>query len=147
MTQKTWLLVANASTARIFHAQSKDNLMLVDEFSHEESRLSGADLSSDRQGRTGERGSVTRHAMEDTTPPKQVEAQRFAKELAKFLEDGRINGAYDRVYLASSPSFLGMLRGALPEHVLGMVVENISKDLTAVEPGQIKDHVFLTFGT
>lgn len=147
MTQLTWILVANASEARIFLAEGKDKISVVDTFTHEESRQLGQDLNTDRQGRVGDRVGTARHAVEDHTPAKEVEAQKFAREIANYLDSARTSGKYQRLYLVSSPSFLGLIRGSLSEATLAVVIESISKDLTNVEPGELNKHVFLTFGT
>ena len=79
----TWILVANASLARLYaNFGPKQGLKLVKELVHPESRMKNAELSSDRAGQMQASGSG-HGAREQQTPPKL----NAAKQLA-FYGDG-----------------------------------------------------------
>lgn len=54
MVKPTWILVADASQARILQKQSGASFEMVHSFSHPQSRLKASDLGSDSAGREKE---------------------------------------------------------------------------------------------
>src|SRR5579871_86191 len=117
--KSTWLLVADASKARIFSMHkalifqqpNPANLKLIGEYSHEKSRLKGIDLETDRMGLYG---SVT---FEEPTSPKFHEAEQFAHELLGLLETGRVSNNYRDLILVAPPSFMGILNKHMPHEM------------------------------
>ncbi len=70
---KQWVLVADASRARIFSVPEKDGKpwTLEKEFEHPESRAKATDLTTDVPGRVKQSfGQGSRPAMEEPTDPK-----------------------------------------------------------------------------
>jgi protein required for attachment to host cells len=132
MTDSTWIVVANASRARLFETRGAgEQLALVREFEHPESRAKGGDLVSDRPGHTAtDQGRRT--ALDPDTEPKRVAQEQFARELAHALEQGRVENRYGAVVLVASAPFLGILRAQLAEGVKTRVRESIDKDYTAL---------------
>jgi len=127
----TWVLVANASEAHLYATERLgEEMSILKDFSHSESRAKGVTLASDRPGSSWGTGSSigTRGDPED---PKHFEAERFASELANELEKGRTANAYRRLVLVASPHFQGLLKSRLDEHTQAMVVSKINKDFTA----------------
>ncbi|MEQ8803395.1 host attachment protein [Haliea sp.] len=134
----TWLLVANASRARLFATQARPRtLTLLEEFSHPQSREKNEDLSSDRPGhfQTTSQGmdGANRGAFAEPTNPKDYEHERFAAELAEHLNEGRTSNRYDNLMLVASPHFLGLLNQQLNEHVAKLATVHVSKDYTALD--------------
>ncbi|HSH06994.1 MAG TPA: host attachment protein [Burkholderiales bacterium] len=132
MTDKTWIVVANSSRARLFerHAAGGE-LALVREFEHPESRAKGGDLVSDRPGHTAtDQGRRT--ALDPDTEPKRVAQEQFARELGHTLEQGRVQNRYGGLVLVASAPFLGILRGQLSAGVKTQLREAIDKDYTAL---------------
>ncbi len=128
---KTLLLIANASTARVFSYQAREEFNLVKEFDHPQSRQKGSDLVSDRpghnQGSSGGHGEFT-----PATNPKQVEAERFARELAGWLDDERKQNRCHQLMLVAPPSFLGMLNKSINEQTMQLVYQSLDKDYSQV---------------
>ena len=85
---KTLVMIANASAARVFGYQAHEEFSLLKEFSHPESRQKGSDLVSDRPGHNEGKGGG-HGAFVPSNNPKQVESERFAHELAGWLDDER----------------------------------------------------------
>src|SRR5512135_1712540 len=105
----TWIMVANASHAKLFSNQGPNKgLQLVKELLHPESRERTAELVSDRVGNYAGSGSYAQ-----ATSPKEVEAERFASEIAHELERGRVTNAYEKLILVTSSHFLGLINGRL----------------------------------
>ena len=131
----TWILVANASHARILgNSGPKKGLELVTEFNHPQSREKRMDLTSDKPGRVDNKG---HGAFVQQTDPKKNEADHFALEVAKNLEQGRVNNDYERLILIASNPFMGLLKSRLDPHVMDKVSETIEKDYTKVNDQQL----------
>jgi protein required for attachment to host cells len=133
----TWIMVANASQAKLFvnHGPNK-GLQLVKELAHPESREKAANLVSDRVGNYAGSGSYAQ-----PTDPKQHEAERFALEIAHELEHGRVSNAYERIILVASAPFLGLLNSRLSQQVQQKVSESINKDYTHLPVKELSGHL------
>ncbi len=137
----TWILVANASSARLYANQGpKKGLQLIKEFDHPESRGKGLDLVSDRPGHNQGHGNG-HGAFVPATDPKQHEAERFALELVKELEQGRGSNSYGRLIMVASSPFIGMLNGRLSPQLRGMLSESIEKDYTRASEKELSGHL------
>jgi protein required for attachment to host cells len=156
--QTTWILVCDASRARLFATEGREGeWQLLRELSHPLSRTHNTDLTTDRSGvtqsgssaRTGFRGESTR-AYEPTTYPKEAEAQHFAQLLAGALDEGRVRGAFERLVLVAPPHFLGLLRAELSGPLAKLVVASLDKDYTQEQaralPGRLEEYVFEAAG-
>ena len=137
----TWVVVCDASRARVFHVgPRRDQWQLVRELEHPEGRAKGRDLVADRPGRK-QSGSALRPVMEYPTGPHEVESEKFARALARVLESGLAEHAYERLILVAPPHFLGLLRSALHENVAKQVQLSIDKDYAALDPSQLADRL------
>ena len=95
----TWILVANASLARLYaNLGPKQGLKLIKELVHPESRMKNADLASDRAGQMQAAGSG-HGAREQATPPKQNAARTFAQMLVELskVPTHDLDGCADRL--------------------------------------------------
>jgi protein required for attachment to host cells len=141
----TWILIGDASRARVFATNGKGRpWTLVRELAHPESRLKGREIMSDKPGRVQQSmGAKSRPGMEPPTSPKEVEAGRFAENLAHVLEEGHGHNAYARVILVAPPHFLGLLRRVISTQVSKRVSASLDKDLTELKehelPGRLAD--------
>jgi protein required for attachment to host cells len=126
----TWILVANASSARLFDkGASSKSLNLIGEFSHPESRQKGSELASDRPGHYQSKG--TAHgAFTESSNPKELEADRFAQELVNKLEQGRVNNEWQDVIVIAPPHFHGLINKHLPTMIKDKIKSSFSKDYT-----------------
>jgi protein required for attachment to host cells len=139
MSMTTWILIANASHARILgNSGPKKGLELVIEFNHPQSREKRMDLTSDKPGRVDNKG---HGAFVQQTDPKKNEADHFALEVAKNLEQGRVNNTYERLILIASNPFMGLLKSRLDPHVMDKVSETIEKDYTKISDQELAEHL------
>jgi protein required for attachment to host cells len=143
MNNTTWILISDASRARLFAASSRQKpWTLVRELEHPQSRAKGQDIMADKPGRVKQSmGAGSRPAMEPVTPPKEVEAEHFAQQLAAVLEDGHGRNDYARLVLAAPPSFLGLLRKALSTQVGKRVVASVDKDYTQLHERDLPERL------
>lgn len=153
MTRNTWILVCDASRARLFREAPKHKgLELIQELDHAESRAHVRDLMADANGRkpvgpvparstNGQGGAYGRPGAEPDTDAKEVEAQKFARELSSVLERGLFDHAYDRLVLVAPPHFLGTLRQTVSTQVQKRLEITIDKDLTQIPPKDLESRL------
>lgn len=139
----TWIMVANASQAKLYANNGpKKGLELLKELEHPESREKAANLVSDRIGNFPGSGSYAQ-----PTSPKEHEAERFALELTRELEDGRVKNAYEKLIVVASSHFMGLLNQRMPATLKNKVSDAIEKDYTRLPvkelSGHLEGHVFL----
>jgi len=79
--------------------------------------------------------------MEPPTPRKKVEMEKFARQLAKALDDALVRKAYDRLVLVAPPEFLGILRATLPERVEARVAASVEKDYLHLDPPSVRERL------
>ncbi|MDD3529876.1 MAG: host attachment protein [Gallionellaceae bacterium] len=139
----TWIMVANASHAKLFSNKGPNKgLELIKELEHPESREKAAELVSDRIGNYAGSGSYAQ-----PTDPKEHEAERFALQIAQELEQGRVNNAYEKLVVVTSAHFMGLLNNRISQQVKNRISESINKDYTHLPvkelSGHLANHVFL----
>jgi protein required for attachment to host cells len=147
--KKTWILVCDASRAQLFEQESPArHYQPVAAFVHEQSRAHVVDLVTDAQGRKpvgGPRGTRARPGgfhgrpgVEPENDAKQVEAQKFARQLAAVLDKGLDAHAYEALVLVAPPKFLGLLKGSLDEQVRRRLEATIERDLAQFAPREVE---------
>lgn len=141
MRKDTWLVTANASTARIYKVCTKQTLVEIASLENPSSRLYNRDLAGEKPGRSNESVGVSRHSIEPKTTPKEIEFQAFAKSLADHLENACNRGEFEKLYISASPNLLGLLRKALGHNTAKHISGEVDKDLTQMKPEEIVHHV------
>jgi protein required for attachment to host cells len=94
-----------------------------------QAHLHDREFSSDRPGRSYESVGGARHAIERENDPRSREALRFAKRIARRLDDARRRDEYEELIVVAGPPFLGLVRTALSRPTRQRVVHEIHKDL------------------
>lgn len=134
---KTWMLIADASKARIYSCfkarifnepHNPNNLSLINTYEHAESRKKDSELMTDK---LGEFGSGT---FVEFTSPKQHEADLFAQELIHHLKSGKTAGHFHDLIIVAPPAFLGLLQKHMPHDIQKLVIKTIEKDYTQQDP-------------
>lgn len=133
-----WVVVADASRARIFNAEKPvDSITEIETLSNPEGRLHEGDLVSDRGGRISN-GEGARHGYGAGSSVKDEMANRFAATVCKRLEKGRNSRAFERLYVVAAPQFLGLLRKHQSNGVRDLISEEIANELTTQSPERIR---------
>ena len=145
MKKDTWVIVANSSMARIFKVEKNTTLVEMDALVHPESRLHTQELVDGRPGRTYDSGGNARHSIDPPFSHHQLEFAVFAQQLGHHLEAARESGKYDRLFIAASPIFLGLLRQAMSNPTLQLIAGEVGKDMTHMKPDEIVQHLPLRF--
>lgn len=139
--RKVWIVTANSSQAKIYHAENVQKLIECKDIKHTEGHLNSKELTADRQGRTTRRQSYGTDTLEEKTSPKMKESSLFAEEIAHILKEGYEQGSYERLYLVATPSFLGYLRKSITPPIAKLIYSEIHKDLTHKKPEEIRSYL------
>ena len=136
---KTYVLVADASRARIFSMEPKKGLLHeLEDLTHPASRLHEHELTSDLPGRTFDSsGMGGRHVMEQKSSAKHQEADSFARAICDRLDGARKAGDFKHLIVIAGPTFLGLLRDHLSDETRKHVMLEVDKELTSLEPAEL----------
>lgn len=138
----SWVVVAHRAGARVFeHRGPGKPLARIEAIDHPQGRFQDRDVGTDRPGRSGESGAVSRHAMEPHETAHEHDARAFAKVIAHRLTKGRQEHAFARLLLVAEPHFLGYLDAELDRPTDALVTDRIHKDLANVGDAHIADHL------
>lgn len=144
MTQAEWILVANASTARLFR-QAPGALAPIGTFQHPQSRMRSSTLGDAAAGRELSGRGFGGAAFEPRVDAQRKEHLHFARELGDMLEAGALEGSYASLRVFACSPFLGELKQALGAAAQRLLVGAHDVDLTHVGPaelaGRIRDEV------
>ncbi len=143
----TWILVSDVSRAVLFSAEKRDDdWSLVTHFEHPEGReLSSEIRPSSPPGRMQKnKASGARSSMEPHTWPKEADAERFAKVLASYLDEGAAKGQFTDLVLVASPHFLGMVHNTLGKQTAKHLRATVHHDLVMLDGAEIRRRCWTT---
>jgi protein required for attachment to host cells len=103
--------------------------------------LHDRDFSSDRPGRTYESVGGARHAVGNENDPRHREALRFAKRIARRLDEARRKDEFEELIVVAGPPFLGLVREKLSRPTRARVVHEIRKDLVHSPVEILREHL------
>lgn len=128
--QKTLLLVvADSSRVRFFTSvNGHGNFREHDDMTHPAARVHTQQLTTDFPG-SGFSPGGSRHGFSNRVSVKEHERMVFAKEVAEYVEQARINGEFSEMVLIASPAFLGELRSALSPGAAALIKKTVGKNL------------------
>jgi protein required for attachment to host cells len=142
--RKTWVVVADAASSRVFlRDRPGRGMTLVDGGSLENPKVHGhaRDLGTDRPGRSFDCAGGARHAQDPRTDLHRQAKADFANRLADYVEQGAAQKKFERLILVAPPQMLGDLRAALDRQSARLVTDSIDKDLTKLSPAEIADYL------
>ncbi len=141
MVNGTWVLVSDASRARILVDRGRHGFEELEGFACPASREHIRDRVSDRAGLKPAGGHGVRTGASQEVDPKEAEARAFARHLAEVLQKKLNEQAFRELVLAAPPHFLGLLRGALSEVVARCVVASFDRDYTTLDLGELSERI------
>ena len=141
------ILVADQAEAVFYDstalgAAPKEVARITDPTAH----LHARDLMSDRPGRSYESFGGARHALERENDPRQREAVRFARRIARRLDEARRKDEFARLVVVAGPPFLGLLRHAMSKPTKACVAHEIHKDLVHGPISVLREHLVASAG-
>lgn len=140
---KTWVIAAESSRARIFAVENRISpLRELEGLAHAEGRARDQELVSDKAGRGFNGVAEGRHGMEKQADAKHHEAVVFARRIADRIESARSHGEFGQLVLIAAPEFLGILRQQLSTNVSRLISKTVDKNLVQKEEDEIRGYVF-----
>lgn len=137
---KHWVVVADAATCRIYATDEwMGDYTLLAERANERAHLDVADIQSDRRGATRAGPGLERSALDPRHDPRDLERQKWAREIADHLDRARGEGQWERIVVAAPPRLLGQLRAELSEATRRALVASIDKDLVKTPAHQLPE--------
>jgi protein required for attachment to host cells len=129
MANKHWILVGNGARARVF---SRDA-----EHVHDESRMKGSELVSDRAGSVRGHGNNGAKYVQ-RLDPKRNEIEHFARTLVRDLVDAHNHGKFTRLTLVASNPLLGIVAAQMPDGLKNVVDARLAHDYTQLTPRELQ---------
>ncbi len=139
---RTWIVVANASRARLCEYDPRDgSLTELEDFVHAPGRQKGSALATDRPGHTEKGQASVRTSFEAHTEVHHKEREHFARELAQKLNDAVVDRRCPAVALIASNPFLGELKAQLGTAATKALVATEPTDLTQCDLRELTKRV------
>ena len=148
--QTDWVVLANASRARVLGRDADDgSLVELAEFDHPQSRMKNSESGRDQPGHV-ERGlgevskGSTGHGStqyEPKTDPRHKEHERFARELAAYVDEAVTQHRCETWVLCASNPFLGEFKAHLTTAGADALRRTVVRDLTAFTGRELARHL------
>ena len=135
----TWIVTGDAARARILQVTGRNHLEEIESFVNPGGRMQGRELVEDAHPRF--RGTAGPGNDREEMSAPDIEAEKFSKELGRYLDHARTEHRYDRLYLVAPPRFLGMLRKELGKEVQKLVRDELDKDLSWFDAREVERYV------
>ena len=103
--------------------------------------LHNRDLGSDRPGRSYESVGGARHAIARDNEPRRTGSVRFARRLARRLDEALRRDEFDELIVVAGPPFLGLVRNELSRPTRSCVVHEVRKDLVHSPVARLRRHL------
>jgi len=128
---KTWIVVADSSHARIFQVRdAKGTLEEIEDLANPLGRADNRQLASDGHGQYfGPEGRG--HTAPRVEEPVQHEVRQFARHLGHRLDQAAAQNRYQHLALVAAPRFLGLLRDSLDKQTRKLVTAELAKNVSA----------------
>ena len=133
-----WILVANATEARLLQQENASPLVVLHAFHHPEGRLHSSELGDDKAGRELSGHGFGGAAFQPRVPAQRKEHLHFAEELADALEQAAQQGQYASLAIYASSPFLGELKHELGEATRRLLAGTHDTDLTSFGVAEIE---------
>jgi protein required for attachment to host cells len=127
-----WTLIANSTHARLLQQQRGEPMVVLKSFEHPQSRSKISELADDRMGHESADGSWGGTSFQPRVDAKRKEHEKFAHELAEYVEKEAQDGRFASLTVFASSPFLGELKAGLGDATRRLVATTHDLDLTAV---------------
>ena len=136
-----WVVVADRAVAKIFKVSKFPKVTEIFHMEHPESKMLNQDLVSSKQGCAFQSVGDSRSTYQARFQPKQLEAAKFAIDVADHLALAQRNGEFNRLYIFAEPTFLGLLRKHFNAETRKTIVAEIPKELIPSDISSIERHL------
>lgn len=138
LKKSIWVVITDSNTCRIYNYTYPNHLSLHKTLEHPENKLRDIELTSDKPGHYKTSGSA-HGAYSQPSDPKEIKIDNFSRDIAKELEHGRTNHAYEKLVIIAPPHMTGLLAHHLNKHVKDLISHTIEKDLVHAREQEIID--------
>ncbi|MDX2205904.1 MAG: host attachment protein [Hyphomicrobiaceae bacterium] len=136
------MLIADGSRAKVMETDGRGmEFRSVDDMTRAIDLPKGADILSDRPGRTFESAGAGRSAKENPTDPRRHLKREFAATVVAELRKAMLARRFDRLILVAPPAFLGDLRAELPKDLKDKIAGDAGSDLTNTPEQDLRAHL------
>lgn len=143
--EKTWILIANAESARCFERHGPDHALTeLTDFAHPHAILSDKLGKGNLTGAAGKGHGRTAHAgtqFEPHTEPRAKERAIFSREIASYINEGVAGQRCTALMLIATSPMLGALRSCLSSASEKLVRGSAASDLTIYVGAELKKRV------
>jgi protein required for attachment to host cells len=142
IVMNNWVIVGDSARARFY--KTKDATSDFQEFQtliHNESRMQEQALISDRSGNTHDTAGLSRFNINPDQNTKQKESEKFAHEIASYLEKSRTENKFSQLVVVAAPKFLGQLRNVLSDSCKKMIVSEYDKNISHIRTIDLRSHL------
>lgn len=136
-----WILIANATNARLFQHEGDGPIVLFASFPHPESRSKVSELAGDRAGHERSDRSYGGTSYEPRMDAKRKEHERFARQVAEYLEQAALQNTFASLAVFAASPFLGELKAHLGDATRKLVSGAHDVDLTSVGVTELKRRI------
>jgi protein required for attachment to host cells len=136
-----WILIANATQARLFQEEGDRPIVLVASFSRPEGRGKVGELADNRAGHERSDRSYGGTADEPRMDAQRKEHECFAVQLTEYLEREALQKTFASLAIFSSRPFLGELKAHMGDATLKLVSGAHDVDLTSVGVTELKRRI------
>ncbi len=136
-----WILIANATHARLLRRESGGLMVVLETFEHPEGRSKVSELADDKMGRENSDSSFGGSAYQPRVDAKQKEHARFACQLADHLEQQAQQGHFRSLVIFASSPFLGELKTELGATTARLLSATHDLDLTSFGLAELEQRV------
>jgi len=139
--EPTYIVACSSAAARVWLSESRfGDWQPLTELHNERATQQEADFVSDRPGRSFDIVGSGRHAMSPEVSGQDLETERFAREVADYLNEAIANNNASQLVLLAAPGFLGFLRSALSDAALRAVALAEPRNLSNIEEDEIRKY-------
>ncbi|ASQ45490.1 host attachment protein [Legionella clemsonensis] len=134
-----WIVTAN-SNACCFYSYDSKKLDALKSLTHPKGKLQNRELVTDRPGRY-KLGESTRGAYEPQTEPEKVESEKFAQEIARELNNGRVHHQFDGLIIIMPAQMEGLLSKHLNKEVKEQIHVILHKNIMDFSRSELQDYI------
>lgn len=137
-THKNLVIVANAHHAKFFSKIRTDGKIKLEMVHDLEAEL---DTNHEKAGRTFNSNNSIRHGVEPHTDRRDVEKEKFARDIAAFLHEAQNQDLFEELTLLASPKMLGFLEKVLEKRIQDKIVEKFAKNIAELDDNEIREYL------
>lgn len=135
---KNWIVLANAHHAKIFARTGKKNSPVFTFISQLEAEL---DTVHEKPGRTKDRVGSNHHAIEPHTDRRDVEHQKFARQIYDVVKNAEKEKQFTGLILVASSHMLECINDVFDDELQKKVKDKLMKNIVDFSEKEVKEYL------